>query len=242
MKFWIKINKEKKKLENIIEVINVSKIYKLGDLEIYALKNINLEIKKGEIIAIMGPSGSGKTTLLNVIGCLDMVTTGEIYISGQDITKMRNKDIIKLKRFYLGHIFQFYNLIPFLTAIENVELPMLLAGEIKKAERTKKAKYLLDLVGLSKRMLHKPDELSGGEQQRVAISRALANDPLLILADEPTGDLDEKTGIKLIKNLRKIVKQTEKTLIMVTHDPTIANFASRILHIKNGTIIKKENK
>lgn len=224
-------------MENIIELVDVSKKYKLGDVFIYAIKNINLKIKRGEVMAIMGPSGSGKTTLLNLIGCLDKPTSGEIYINGQDITKMGSKNLVQLKRFYIGHIFQFYNLIPFLTAGENVELPMLLAGELTSEKRREKAEQLLGKVGLSKRINHKPDELSGGEQQRVAIARSLANDPLLILADEPTGDLDEETGVNLIKMLIKIVKDTEKTLIMVTHDPTIAEYTSRILNIKNGTII-----
>jgi putative ABC transport system ATP-binding protein len=224
-------------MENIIELVDVSKKYKLGDVYIYALKNINLKIKRGEVMAIMGPSGSGKTTLLNLIGCLDKPTSGEIYISGQDITKMGSKNLVQLKRFYIGHIFQFYNLIPFLTAEENVELPMLLAGELTSEKRRERAEELLGKVGLSKRIKHKPDELSGGEQQRVAIARSLANDPLLIIADEPTGDLDEETGVNLIKMLIKIVTDTEKTLIMVTHDPTIAEYTSRILKIKNGTII-----
>ena len=226
-------------MENIIELVDVSKKYKLGDVFIYALKNINLKIKRGEVMAIMGPSGSGKTTLLNLIGCLDKPTSGEIYISGQDITKMSGKNLVQLKRFYIGHIFQFYNLIPFLTARENVELPMLLAREYTAEKRRERAEQLLGKVGLSKRVSHKPDELSGGEQQRVAIARSLANDPLLILADEPTGDLDEETGVKLIKMLINIVKNTEKTLIMVTHDPTIAEYTSRILNIKNGTIINE---
>ncbi|MBD3228978.1 MAG: ATP-binding cassette domain-containing protein [Candidatus Lokiarchaeota archaeon] len=226
-------------MPNIVEVINLSKRYRLGDLYIYALRDINLEIEKGAIVSIMGPSGSGKTTLLNIIGCLDNPTSGEVYISGLNITEMGSKELTRIKRFYVGHIFQFYNLIPFLTAVENVELPMLLAKEYKKSERRDRAEYLLDLVGLSKRILHKPDELSGGEQQRVAVARALANDPYIILADEPTGDLDEDTGIKLVKNLREIVEETEKTLIMVTHDPNVAQITSRILKIKNGRIIEK---
>ncbi|MHA1268606.1 MAG: ABC transporter ATP-binding protein [Candidatus Helarchaeota archaeon] len=224
-------------MENIIEVIDVSKKYKMGDIEIYALKNVNVKIKRGEILAIMGPSGSGKTTLLNLIGCLDMPTSGEIYINGENITKMKKKELTKLKRFFLAHIFQFYNLIPFLTAIDNVELPMVLAGGLRKKDRYERAKNLLNLVGLGKRFNHKPDELSGGEQQRVAISRALANDPSLILADEPTGDLDEETGINLMKTLCNLVKNERKTLIIVTHDPIIAKFADRILKIKNGKII-----
>ncbi|MHA1231222.1 MAG: ABC transporter ATP-binding protein [Candidatus Helarchaeota archaeon] len=225
-------------MENIVEVVNVNKIYKIGDVEIYALRDVNIEIKKGEIVAIMGPSGSGKTTLLNLIGCLDTPTSGSIFINGEDITKMKKKQLVNLRRFFLAHIFQFYNLIPFLNSLDNVELPMIIAGGMKKQARIKRAKYLLEMVGLSKRLYHKPEELSGGEQQRVAISRALANDPSLILADEPTGDLDEETGTKLIETLCNIIKKENKTLIMVTHDPTIARFASRVLKIKDGRILK----
>ncbi|MHA1311177.1 MAG: ABC transporter ATP-binding protein [Candidatus Helarchaeota archaeon] len=225
-------------MENIVEIRNLYKKYQLGDLEIFALKNINMSIKNGEILAIMGPSGSGKTTLLNLIGCLDTPTSGKIYINGEDITELNKKELVKLRRFYLAHIFQFYNLIPFMTAIDNVELPMLIAGKIKKHDRLKRAEYLLKIVGLNKRIYHKPDELSGGEQQRVAIARALANDPLLILADEPTGDLDEDTGIKIIKILCDIIKKERKTLVMVTHDSMIASFASRILKLKSGSLIE----
>jgi putative ABC transport system ATP-binding protein len=196
-----------------------------------------MELKKGDFVAFMGPSGSGKTTLLNLIGVLDKPTKGKIYVDDIDLTLLKEKELVKLRRNTIGFIFQFYNLIPVLSAFENVELPMLLAGAPTK-ERETRVKELLTLVGLAERMNHRPDELSGGEQQRVAIARALANKPSIVLADEPTGDLDSKTGKEIVKVLRDLSNQEGATVIVVTHDPTVAAMATRVFEMRDGTIIK----
>ncbi|MHA1650800.1 MAG: ABC transporter ATP-binding protein [Candidatus Helarchaeota archaeon] len=227
-------------MDAIVELVNVTKTYILGEIKIHALRKINIKISRGEIVGIMGPSGSGKTTLLNLIGTLDKPDSGEIYLDGIDISSLRESELIKIRRQKIGYIFQFYNLIPVLNALENVCLPMLLRG-VDRRKRERRAKELLELVGLKNRMLHKPDELSGGEQQRVAIARALANNPSLILADEPTGDLDEETGITVVKQMRKIIEQEKRTLIIVTHDPLIAKFTNRVLHLRDGQIITNNN-
>ena len=226
-------------METIIELLNVSKTYFLGEIEVYALRKINLKIYRGEMLGIMGPSGSGKTTLLNLIGTLDKPDTGKIFIDGIDIISLHERELVNLRRRSIGYIFQFYNLIPILTALDNVGLPMLLAG-VSKEKREKRSIELLELVGLKNRIYHKPDELSGGEQQRVAIARALSNNPAIILADEPTGDLDEETGIEIVKQMRAIIEKEKKTLIIVTHDPVIATYTTRIVNLRDGQIVKKE--
>lgn len=228
-------------METIIELVNVTKTYILGEIMVYALRKINMKIYRGEILGIMGPSGSGKTTLLNLIGTLDKPDSGKIFIDGMDIGSLREKELVKLRRSTIGYIFQFYNLIPVLNALDNVCLPMLLNG-VKRENREKRAKELLELVGLKNRMFHKPDELSGGEQQRVAIARALVNNPSIILADEPTGDLDEETGVEVVKQMRLLIERDKRTLIIVTHDPVIANYTSRIMNLRDGQIIKNMKK
>jgi putative ABC transport system ATP-binding protein len=225
-------------METIIELVNVSKTYILGEIEVNALRKVNLKIYRGEMLGIMGPSGSGKTTLLNLIGTLDKPDTGKIFIEGIDTIALRESELVNLRRRTIGYIFQFYNLIPTLTALDNVGLPMLLAG-VGREKKERRSMELLELVGLKNRIYHKPDELSGGEQQRVAIARALANDPAIILADEPTGDLDEETGIEIIKQMRAIIEKEKKTLIIVTHDPAIARYTTRILNLRDGQIIQK---
>ncbi len=219
----------------IIELVNVTKTYSLGEVEVYALRKITMKIYRGEILGIMGPSGSGKTTLLNLIGTLDKPDSGQIFIEGVNIGAIGEKELVYLRRKKIGYIFQFYNLIPVLTALENVGLPMLLSG-LNRQKRETRAKELLELVGLNDRLYHHPEELSGGEQQRVAIARALANDPSIILADEPTGDLDEETGIEVVKQMRKIIEQEKKTLIIVTHNPIIAKQTTRVLNLRDGHI------
>jgi putative ABC transport system ATP-binding protein len=220
-----------------VQVENVEKVYKLGEIPVQALKDVSLELQKGEFVAIMGPSGSGKTTLLNLIGVLDKPTKGKIYIDGRDITKLKEKELTRLRRSTVGYIFQFYNLIPVLSAFENVELPMLIAGMARK-EREERAHHLLEKVGLAGRENHRPDELSGGEQQRVAIVRALANKPSVVLADEPTGDLDSKTGKEVMQALRDLSSNEGATVIVVTHDPMVADMASKIFEMRDGRIIK----
>jgi putative ABC transport system ATP-binding protein len=220
-----------------VQVENVEKVYKLGEIPVQALRDVSLELQKGEFVAIMGPSGSGKTTLLNLIGVLDKPTKGKIYIDGRDITKLKEKELTKLRRSTVGYIFQFYNLIPVLSAFENVELPMLIAG-MPKEEREERAHNLLEKVGLAGRENHRPDELSGGEQQRVAIVRALANKPSVVLADEPTGDLDSKTGKEVMQALRDLSSNEGATVIVVTHDSMVADMASKIFEMRDGRIIR----
>jgi putative ABC transport system ATP-binding protein len=223
-----------------VRLENIEKVYKLGEIPVQALSDVSLQLSKGEFVAIMGPSGSGKTTLLNLIGVLDKPTKGEIYINGKNITKLKDRELTGLRRNTVGYIFQFYNLIPVLSAFENVELPMLISGTPKK-EREERAHLLLENVGLHGREKHRPDELSGGEQQRVAIVRALANKPSVVLADEPTGDLDSKTGKDVMQALRDLSRNEGATVIVVTHDSMVANLASRIFEMKDGRIIRVRN-
>jgi putative ABC transport system ATP-binding protein len=223
----------------MVETRKLVKTYKLGDNVVRALRGVNLKIIEGEAVAIMGPSGSGKTTLLNMLGALDTPTSGEVIIDGVNISKMSDKELTLIRRHMIGPVFQFYNLIPVLTAIENVELPMIFAG-FPKDVRTARAKQLLKIVGLGNRMDHRPDELSGGEQQRVAIARALANNPSIILGDEVTGDLDTKTGEEIVGMLLKLSKEEKRTLIIVTHDPTVGAKMDRILKIRDGQITSGE--
>jgi putative ABC transport system ATP-binding protein len=221
-----------------VKVEAVEKTYKLGENQVNALKGINLELKKGEFVAFIGPSGSGKTTLLNLIGVLDRPTKGKIFVDGIDLTVLKEKDLTQLRRKTIGFIFQFYNLIPVLSAYENVELPMLIAG-VPKEDREIRANELLKMVGLADRINHRPDELSGGEQQRVAIVRALANKPSIVLADEPTGDLDSKTGKDIVQALKALSNREGATVIIVTHDPTVAAMASKVYEMRDGAIIKE---
>jgi putative ABC transport system ATP-binding protein len=205
---------------------------------VHALRKTNISIKQGDYIAIIGPSGSGKSTLMNLIGCLDKPTMGKLYIDDRDVYTLKENDLARIRREKIGFIFQKYNLIPTLTALENVTLSMGFAG-IKNKNRIRKAKELLDMVGLSHRIHHKPTELSGGEQQRVAISRALGNDPSIILGDEPTGNVDTKSGNKIMDILENINNKGE-IVIVVTHDPNIAKRAKRILRIKDGIVSEKD--
>jgi len=222
--------------ETVIQVENLVKIYRLGKVSISALRGISFNVTKGEFLVVMGPSGSGKTTLLNLIGAIDKPTNGGIYIDGKDITTLGEGELTKLRRHKIGFIFQFYNLIPALTALENVELPMLTAG-ISRKDASKRAFQLLETVGLAERVGHLPDELSGGEQQRVAIARALSNRPSVILADEPTGDLDTKTGMEVVQILHDTSKKENTTVVVVTHDPMVTEKADRILQMRDGNII-----
>jgi putative ABC transport system ATP-binding protein len=223
-------------MENLIELQNLEKEYDLGLVKLHVLKGINLKIKKSEIVAIMGPSGSGKSTMLHMLGCLDRPTKGKVIIDGVDVSKLSENELAKIRREKIGFIFQFFYLIPSLTALKNVELPMTFLGNIKDKE--KKAKELLKMVGLEERMYHRPNQISGGESQRVAIARALANDPQIILADEPTGNLDSKSGKEVMEILTKLNKERDVTLILVTHDPLIARHAERIINLKDGMIVK----
>ncbi len=223
-------------MKEIIKLKNVCKNYQLGEETVEAACNINLNIKKGDFIAIVGPSGSGKSTMMNLIGALDLATKGDIYLDRQNIEYLEESKLAQIRGKKIGFIFQTFNLIPTLNAKENVQLPMLFQGYTKE-ERDKRGKKLLEEVGLGKRMKHLPSELSGGERQRVAIARALANNPEVILADEPTGNLDSKTGKKVIEMLKKLNKKG-KTIIMVTHDLEMAKEAGKIIKLKDGRIKK----
>jgi len=204
------------KTENVIELKNVSKIYKMDNNEVVALNNVNLKFRKSELVAIVGPSGSGKSTLLHIIGLLDKPTKGEVFIEGKRTSTLNEKEISELRNKKIGFVFQFFNLYPTLTALENVELPMMIAG-IDEKERKERAKKLLEEVGLIKFKDHLPSQLSGGQRQRVAIARAMANDPSYILADEPTGNLDSKSGEEIIRIFRNLNEKYGKTIIVVTH-------------------------
>jgi len=209
----------------------------MGKVEVNALQGLNLDVKEGEFVAIMGPSGSGKSTAVNMIGCLDVPTKGKIMLEQHDISKLSESELAQIRGRKIGFIFQQFNLIPTLTALENVMLPMIFQG-INEKERVKKATELLELVDLGDRIHHKPTELSGGQQQRVAIARALANNPEVIIADEPTGNLDSRTGTNVLDFLQKLHKKESKTIVMVTHDSNLAKIAERTEFLKDGVIVK----
>jgi putative ABC transport system ATP-binding protein len=227
--------------ELALKTEKLDKLFKLGRREVRALSDVNLEIEKGDFVSIMGPSGSGKTTLLNVLGCLDKPTHGTVYLDGVNITKVPEKALYKTRKHKVGFVFQTFNLMPWLNAIENVELPM--EGTKKsKDEMRKRSHELLKMVGLSERMEHRPHKLSAGEQQRVAIARALANNPAIVLADEPTGNLDTKTKIEIVRLLGKLNGDQGTTIIMVTHDRQVGSRAGRMLFLNDGRLLKKERK
>jgi putative ABC transport system ATP-binding protein len=221
-------------MSSIIGLENIQKSYYLGKQELKVLKGISLEIFKNEYVALMGPSGSGKSTLMNLLGCLDSPTAGKYVLNGEDVSKMQDDDLADVRNKEIGFVFQQFNLLPRLTAAENVALPLIYNGTSKKF-RTELALEMLDRVGLADRSHHKPNELSGGQNQRVAIARALVNNPSIILADEPTGNLDSKTSVEIMNIFDKI--QTEgNTVILVTHEEDIAEFAHRIIRLRDGVI------
>jgi len=224
----------------VIEMKNVTKIYKMDSVSVVGVENINLKIKNSEFICVMGPSGSGKSTMLHLIGCLDKPTSGKIFIDGIDVSKMNDDELANLRKEKIGFVFQFFNLYPTLTALENVELPMIIA-EKDKEFRKKRAVELLKMVGMEEFKDHLPSQLSGGQRQKIAIARALANDPPIILADEPTGNLDSKSGEEIIKIFKEL-NERGKTIVVVTHNEYLARFAKRIIRLKDGKIIKDERK
>ncbi len=225
----------------VLETENLEKVYTLGRRKINALSDVSLRVNKGDFISIMGPSGSGKTTLLNMLGCLDKPTNGKVILDGVNVTKVSEKSLCKFRKYKIGFVFQTFNLMPYLSAIENVELPM--EGTKKsKSERRKRAHELLEIVGLSAREEHRPLRLSAGEQQRVAIARALANNPAIVLADEPTGNLDIKTMFEIVRLLGKLNATQGTTIVMVTHDGHVASRAGRILFLSDGKLLKRERK
>jgi putative ABC transport system ATP-binding protein len=219
----------------LVEIHNLSKVYLRGKQRIEVLHHINLEVAHGDFVALMGPSGSGKTTLLNLIGGLDSPTDGEITVSGKRIDRLGQGELARWRAANVGFVFQFYNLLPMLSAQRNVELPLLLT-KLSAARRRQNAAVALQLVGLAERAAHKPGELSGGQQQRVAIARAIVSDPTLLVCDEPTGDLDRRSAEEVLKLLQQLNREHGKTIVMVTHDPKAAEYASHILHLDKGTL------
>jgi putative ABC transport system ATP-binding protein len=221
--------------EELVQVRGVTKSYRRGGATIEVLHGVDLDIPRGEFVALMGPSGSGKTTLLNLIGGLDTPTGGSIVVDGHRIDRLSSAELARWRAAHVGFVFQFYNLLPVLTAQRNVELPLLLTT-LSAAERKRHAAIALDLVGLADRAAHKPKELSGGQEQRVAIARAIVSDPTLLVCDEPTGDLDRATATEIMALLQTLNREHGKTIVMVTHDPKVAEYASRQLHLDKGTL------
>ena len=222
-------------MEKMIEVVNVTKTYGAGNKAVQALRGVNTYAAKGEIVSIMGPSGSGKSTLLHLMGGLDTPSGGSVIIDGQDTQKMSDRNLTLLRRRRLGFVFQFFNLLPTMTVEENIALPLVLE-KVDKPMIKQRVDELIGIVGLEHRRTHKPDELSGGQQQRVAIARALAHHPALLLADEPTGNLDSKTGAEILALLRETVQKFNQTIVMVTHDPKVAEHGDRIVVIRDGLV------
>ncbi len=223
-------------METLVSTRNLTKTYQRGPEKIEVLHGINIDIPKGDFVALMGPSGSGKTTLLNLIGGLDNPSSGEVSVAGQRIDQMSSGQLANWRASHVGFVFQFYNLLPVLSALKNVELPLLLTS-LSAAQRKRNAEIALELVGLKERARHKPKELSGGQEQRVAIARAIVSDPTLLVCDEPTGDLDRKTADEILGLLQQLNREHHKTIIMVTHDPKAAEYANRIVHLDKGTLV-----
>lgn len=221
----------------LIKLDNVWKVYKLGELELAILKGISLEVAPGSFVTIMGPSGSGKSTLMYLLGLLDIPTKGKIFLEGKDVSHFSENQLAQIRGKKIGFVFQQFNLLQNLSALENVIMPMTFQG-VAEQERRKRAEELLKAFNVGKRSKHKPMELSGGEQQRVAIARSLANDPEIIIADEPTGNLDSTTGKIIMDALADLHKKEKKTIIVVTHDPTIADYSENVIHLKDGQIVK----
>jgi putative ABC transport system ATP-binding protein len=219
----------------VTRVENVTRIFKVGEVETQALRGVSLSIESGEFTALVGPSGSGKTTLLQLIGCLDLPTSGQVFIKGQDVSHLNRNQRADMRRGTIGFVFQFFALIPTLTAYENVEMPLLLNGK-RPDERRQRVMQLLESVGLPERAGHRPDQLSGGEQQRVAVARALAPEPSLILADEPTANLDSANGEQVMETMVRLNKETGVTFVFATHDPRVIKYARRVITLRDGLV------
>ena len=225
----------------VTKVTNATRVFKIGEVETKALRGVDLSIENGEFTALVGPSGSGKTTLLQLIGLLDKPTTGNVTINGQDATNLNRNQRADLRKNAIGFVFQFFALIPTLTAYENVEMPLLLNGT-KPAQRKARVNQMLEAVGLSDRAHHRPDQLSGGQQQRVAVARALASNPKLILADEPTANLDTENGKQVMEIMQKLNKDTGVTFVFATHDPRVISYAKRVVTLRDGLIVENNGK
>ncbi len=223
--------------EDVIQAINLKKIYKMGEVEVQALRGVTFNIKHGELVSIMGPSGSGKSTLMNILGCLDRPTDGEYILDGERVSGLSGDQLASIRSRKVGFVFQSFNLLPRQSALANVELPMRYAGMSGRG-RVERARQALEAVGLSDRMRHRPAELSGGQQQRVAIARALVNDPAILMADEPTGNLDSKSGKEIMELMLHLNQEEGTTIIIVTHDPNVASQTRRILRLMDGLLVE----
>ena len=221
----------------VVDARNLTKVYQMGEVEVHALRGLSLKIKPGEVVAIMGPSGSGKSTLMNMLGCLDRPTSGEYYLDDENVAEMNDNQLADIRNRKVGFVFQNFNLLPRSTALTNVELPLRYSSHAVK-DRRKLAEEALEAVGLGDRMHHKPNELSGGQQQRVAIARAIVNNPSMVMADEPTGNLDSHSGEEIMKLLLNLNRERGTTLLIVTHDPEIAEQTERVVHILDGVVVE----
>jgi putative ABC transport system ATP-binding protein len=221
----------------VVDAKDLTKVYVMGDVEVHALRGLSLQIERGEVLSIMGPSGSGKSTLMNTLGCLDRPTSGEYYLDGESVADLNDDQLADIRNRKVGFVFQSFNLLPRATALSNVELPLRYSA-ISGKERRERARAALESVGLGDRIHHRPSELSGGQQQRVAIARALINNPAIVMADEPTGNLDTKSGDEIMNVLLKLNKEIDTTLIIVTHDPEVAEQTNRIVTIRDGVVVE----
>jgi putative ABC transport system ATP-binding protein len=221
--------------DHVVDAQDLTKVFSMGDVQVHALRGLSIQIKRGEVVSIMGPSGSGKSTLMNILGCLDRPTSGEYCLDGESVANLQAEQLAEIRNRKVGFVFQSFNLLPRSTALANVELPLRYAPPNGRKRRELAEEALVD-VGLGDRITHRPNELSGGQQQRVAIARALVNDPAIVMADEPTGNLDSKSGEEIMDLLLRINQERNATLIIVTHDPEIAELTQRVIHIRDGVV------
>jgi putative ABC transport system ATP-binding protein len=222
----------------VVDAKDLTKVYTMGEIDVHALRGLSVQIKAGEVVSIMGPSGSGKSTLMNILGCLDLPTAGDYYLAGESVAEMNDDQLADIRNRKVGFVFQSFNLLSRSTALTNVELPLRYSNSTNGTSKKDKAKAALETVGLGDRIYHRPNELSGGQQQRVAIARALVNTPSIIMADEPTGALDTKTGVEIMELLLNLNKENGTTLIIVTHDPEVAELTQRVITIRDGRLEK----